>query len=103
MDLMTDPELVELVELEIRDLLCHNDFDGENIPIIQGSARAALQGDTYVFSSFLYWASEKKRQFALSFNRCVRFTMCWQQRSIWRNRNTEAYGDMRQLFSRPRA
>lgn len=45
MDLMNDMELVELVELEIRDLLCHHGFDGENIPIIRGSARAALLGD----------------------------------------------------------
>ena len=37
-DLVDDAEILELVELEIRELLSKYDFDGDNIPIIQGSA-----------------------------------------------------------------
>ena len=43
-DLVDDAEILELVELEIRELLSTYDFDGDNIPIIQGSALAALDG-----------------------------------------------------------
>ena len=43
-DLANDPELLELVEMEIRELLSANDFDGENAPIIRGSAISALEG-----------------------------------------------------------
>ena len=45
-DLVDDPEILELVELEIRELLSKYDFDGDNIPVIQGSAVAALEGKT---------------------------------------------------------
>ena len=45
-DLVDDPELLELVELEIRELLSKYDFDGDNIPIIPGSAVAALEDKT---------------------------------------------------------
>ncbi|MBN9510883.1 MAG: elongation factor Tu [Alphaproteobacteria bacterium] len=41
---MADPELVELVELEVRDLLTSYQFPGDEIPIIKGSALAALEG-----------------------------------------------------------
>ena len=41
-DLVDDPEILELVELEIRELLSSYDFDGDNIPVIQGSAVCAL-------------------------------------------------------------
>ena len=44
-DLANDPELLELVEMEVRELLSANDFDGDNAPIIRGSALAALNGD----------------------------------------------------------
>jgi elongation factor Tu len=44
-DLVDDPELLELVEIEIRDLLSKYGFDGDNVPIIQGSATGALAGD----------------------------------------------------------
>jgi elongation factor Tu len=44
-DLVDDPELLELVEMEIRDLLTSYGFDGDNTPIIQGSATGALAGD----------------------------------------------------------
>ncbi len=43
-DQVDDPELLELVELEIREELSKRDFDGDNIPIIAGSALAALEG-----------------------------------------------------------
>lgn len=41
---MADSEMVELVEMEIRELLTEMGFDGENIPIIKGSALCALEG-----------------------------------------------------------
>ena len=44
-DLVDDPELLELVEMEIRELLSFYGFDGDNTPIIQGSATGALAGD----------------------------------------------------------
>jgi elongation factor Tu len=44
-DLVDDPELLELVEIEIRDLLSMYGFDGDNTPIIQGSATGALAGE----------------------------------------------------------
>jgi elongation factor Tu len=44
-DLVDDPELLDLVEMEIRDLLTFYGFDGANTPIIKGSAVKALDGD----------------------------------------------------------
>ena len=44
-DLVDDPELLELVEMEIRDLLTFYGFDGNNTPIIKGSASGALAGE----------------------------------------------------------
>jgi len=44
-DLVDDPELLELVEMEIRDLLTFYGFDGSNTPIIKGSATGALAGE----------------------------------------------------------
>jgi len=44
-DIVPDPELLELVEMEIRDLLSTYGFDGDNTPIIQGSATGALAGE----------------------------------------------------------
>ena len=43
-DMVDDPELLELVELEVRELLSSYDFPGDDIPIIKGSALAALEG-----------------------------------------------------------
>ncbi|MGH6801421.1 MAG: elongation factor Tu, partial [Methylocella sp.] len=43
-DMVDDPELLELVELEVRELLSKYDFPGDDIPIIQGSALFALEG-----------------------------------------------------------
>ena len=44
-DLVDDPELLELVEMEIRELLTYYDFPGDDIPVIQGSALGALNGE----------------------------------------------------------
>ena len=44
-DLVDDPELLELVEMEIRELLSFYDFPGDDIPVIQGSALGGLNGD----------------------------------------------------------
>ena len=44
-DLVDDPELVDLVEMEVRDLLTEYDYPGDDIPVIRGSALKALQGD----------------------------------------------------------
>ena len=45
-DMIADPELLELVDMEMRDLLSSYNFDGENTPIIMGSALAALDDKT---------------------------------------------------------
>ena len=44
-DMVDDPELLELVEMEIRELLSFYKFDGDNIPVIQGSALGGLNGE----------------------------------------------------------
>jgi len=44
-DLVDDAELLELVEMEVRELLSKYDFPGDDTPIVKGSARAALEGD----------------------------------------------------------
>ncbi|PWD98372.1 elongation factor Tu [Marinilabilia rubra] len=44
-DMVDDEELLELVEMEVRDLLGFYEFDGDNVPIIKGSALGALEGD----------------------------------------------------------
>jgi elongation factor Tu len=44
-DMVDDPELLDLVEMEIRDLLSKYDFPGDTIPIIRGSGLKALEGD----------------------------------------------------------
>ncbi|MDP9133736.1 MAG: elongation factor Tu [Actinomycetota bacterium] len=44
-DMVDDEELIELVEVEVRDLLSEYDFPGDDVPIIQGSALKALEGD----------------------------------------------------------
>ena len=44
-DLVDDAELLDLVEMEVRDLLSSYEFPGDDIPIVKGSAKAALDGD----------------------------------------------------------
>ncbi|MGB0166723.1 MAG: elongation factor Tu [Luteibaculum sp.] len=44
-DMVDDPELLELVDMEVRELLSFYDYDGDNTPVIQGSALGALNGE----------------------------------------------------------
>ena len=44
-DMVDDPELLDLVEMEVRELLSEYEFDGDNTPIVRGSALKALEGD----------------------------------------------------------
>ena len=44
-DLVDDEELIELVEMEVRDFLSEYDYPGDDIPVVRGSALKALQGD----------------------------------------------------------
>src|SRR5207253_8755831 len=44
-DMVDDPELLDLVEMEVRDLLTQYEFPGDKIPIVKGSALKALDGD----------------------------------------------------------
>ncbi len=44
-DMVDDPELLELVELEVRDLLTEYEFPGDEVPVVMGSALKALNGD----------------------------------------------------------
>jgi elongation factor Tu len=46
-DLVDDPELIELVELELRELLSKYEFPGDDVPIIKGSALKALESDDF--------------------------------------------------------
>lgn len=50
-DLVDDPELLELVEMEVRELLSFYEFDGDVIPIVMGSALKALEGDSEAVQS----------------------------------------------------
>ena len=52
-DAMDDEELLELVELEIRDLLTKYDFPGDDIPIVRVSALKALEGDEEAMNGIL--------------------------------------------------
>jgi elongation factor Tu len=52
-DTVDDEELLELVELEIRELLGDNDFDGDGCPVVRGSALKALEGDADAVASIV--------------------------------------------------
>jgi len=52
-DMVDDEELLELVEMEIRELLSDNDFDGDGCPVVRGSALKALEGDADAVASIL--------------------------------------------------
>jgi elongation factor Tu len=52
-DMVDDPELLELVEVEVRELLSNYEFPGDDVPVIKGSALKALQGDEEAKSSIL--------------------------------------------------
>jgi elongation factor Tu len=50
-DLVDDPELLDLVELEVRELLSKYDFPGDDLPVIKGSATKAVEGDAEAVAS----------------------------------------------------
>jgi elongation factor Tu len=52
-DMVDDEELLELVEMEIRDLLSFYEYDGDNGPVIQGSALGGLNNDPTWVPKFL--------------------------------------------------
>src|SRR5215207_6448017 len=52
-DMVDDEELLELVEVEVRELLSEYDFPGDDVPVIQGSALKALEGDEEAASKIL--------------------------------------------------
>ncbi len=52
-DQVDDPDLLELVELEVRELLSKYDYDGDNIPVVKGSALGALNGEEQWVSSVI--------------------------------------------------
>ena len=56
-DMVDDPELLELVEMEIRDLLNEYEFPGDDTPIIQGSALKALEDPHSQWGCLLYTSS----------------------------------------------
>lgn len=56
-DMVDDEELLELVEMEVRDLLSEYDFPGDDVPVVKGSALKALEGDAEYEEKFLnLWA-----------------------------------------------
>ena len=57
-DMVDDPELLELVEVEIRDLLSEYDFPGDDIPFVIGSALKALEGDAEYTGKILELAEQ---------------------------------------------
>ena len=52
-DMVNDPEMIELVEMEVRELLMSYQYPGDEIPIIKGSALKALQGDPVYMKSII--------------------------------------------------
>ncbi len=52
-DMVDDPELLELVEVEVRELLSNYEFPGDDVPVIKGSALKALEGDEEAKKSIL--------------------------------------------------
>jgi len=66
-DLVDDPELLDLVELEVRELLSKYNFDGDNAPVIRGAAMRAIDGDAKwvgaiqeLYDAIGYWDYENK-------------------------------------------
>lgn len=51
--MVDDEELLELVEMEVRDLLSEYDFPGDDVPVVKGSALKALEGDAEYEEKFL--------------------------------------------------
>ena len=57
-DMVDDEELLDLVELEVRELLTEYEFDGDNIPVVRGSALQALEGDEAAKAQIIELMSE---------------------------------------------
>ena len=57
-DMVDDAELLELVEMEVRDLLSTYDYDGDNTPVVQGSALGALNGEQKWVDALLHLMEE---------------------------------------------
>ena len=57
-DMVDDEELLELVEMEVRDLLSEYDFPGDDTPVIAGSALKALEGDANYEAKVLEWMEQ---------------------------------------------
>ena len=55
-DQVDDEELLELVELEVRELLSSYDFPGDDIPIVKGSALAAIEDSDAATGKTLLWS-----------------------------------------------
>ena len=72
-DMVDDAELLELVEMEVRDLLSTYEFPGDDTPIITGSALKALEGDTARLAR-RRWRSWWRRWTVLSRSRSGRLT-----------------------------
>ncbi len=75
-DLVDDSQLLELVEMEVRELLVKCDFPGEETPIIFGSALKALQGDAEAKNKILELASELDVPYLRSMYPCIETTAC---------------------------
>jgi len=52
-DIVDDPELIDLVEMDVRDLLTYYGFPGDKLPVIRGSAKLALEGDVEAQKSII--------------------------------------------------
>src|SRR5205807_10117016 len=52
-DMVDDPELLDLVELEVRELLSIYEFPGDDLPVIRGSALKALEGDHEAYPAIM--------------------------------------------------
>ena len=52
-DMVDDEELIDLVEMEVRELLSENGYDGDDVPVIRGSALKALEGEEEWEEKFL--------------------------------------------------
>ena len=61
-DMVDDEELIELVEMEVRELLSEYEFDGDNIPVVRVAAFPALQGDAKWGESVLELMTGRGRQ-----------------------------------------
>src|SRR5699024_8276917 len=57
-DMVDDEELLELVEMEVRELLSEYDFPGDDIPVVSGSALKAIEGEEDYFQKIIDFMNE---------------------------------------------